>query len=93
MKDTLRFIVLSSDRSCYSQSADTLVIQFKDSPFTIVRPESIVTVLPKRYVNELHNVPDTKLNPIQAIVGVRGPLIDGLELNHSSNLLTSSSRI
>lgn len=43
--------------------------KFKDSPFTIVRPESIVTVLPKRYVNELHNVPDTKLNPIQAIVG------------------------
>lgn len=49
------------------------MIQFKDSPFAIVRPESIVTVLPKRYVHELHNIPDTKLNPIQAIVGVGPP--------------------
>lgn len=69
------------------------MIQYKDSPFTIVRPESIVTVLPKRYVNELHNVPDTKLNPIQAIVGVGSPLIDGLRLNFSSDLLTSQFRI
>ena len=75
------------------RSANTVVIQYKDSPFTIVRPESIVTVLPKKYVDELHNVSDAKLNPIQAIVGVGPPMIEGHELKYSSYLLTSHFRI
>ena len=54
------------------------MIQFKNSAFTIVRPDSTITVLPKRYVNELHNLPDTKLNPIQAIVGVGNSFLDHL---------------
>lgn len=46
------------------------VKQYKDSPFTIVRPESIVTVLPKKYVHELRNVPDSKLYAFQALADV-----------------------
>jgi hypothetical protein len=45
--------------------------KFKDSAFTVLRPDSTLTVLPNRYVDELRNVPDTKLDGIAAIVEVR----------------------
>ncbi|KAL8923013.1 MAG: hypothetical protein Q9208_004825 [Pyrenodesmia sp. 3 TL-2023] len=41
--------------------------KYKDSPFTVVRPESIVTVLPKKYVHELRNVPESKLYSFRAL--------------------------
>ncbi|KAI1738014.1 cytochrome P450, partial [Xylaria scruposa] len=39
----------------------------KDSIFTILRPDSNVTVLPTRYVDELQNLPDNVLYPIEAL--------------------------
>ena len=50
------------------------VAKFKDSAFTVLRPDSTLTVLPNRYVDELRNVPDTKLDGIAAIVEVRPDL-------------------
>lgn len=45
--------------------------QYPNKPFTIVRPDSNVTVLPTRYVDELQNVHDDKLHPIEALSAVR----------------------
>ncbi|KAI0474456.1 cytochrome P450 [Xylaria cf. heliscus] len=41
--------------------------KYKDSIFTILRPDSNVTVLPTRYVDELQNLPDNILHPIEAL--------------------------
>ena len=49
--------------------------KFKDSAFTVLRPDSTLTVLPNRYVDELRNVPNTKLDGIAAIVEVRHVLV------------------
>ncbi|KAK6605238.1 cytochrome P450 [Botrytis cinerea] len=40
---------------------------YKNSAFTILRPDSNVTVLPQRYVRELQNLSDDVLHPIQAL--------------------------
>jgi hypothetical protein len=41
----------------------------------VLRPDSTLTVLPNRYVDELRNVPNTKLDGIAAIVEVRHVLV------------------
>lgn len=46
-------------------------MQYRDSVFTIVRPDSDITVLPPRYVNELQHVDNHKLNPMEALSSVR----------------------
>jgi hypothetical protein len=49
--------------------------KFKDSVFTVLRPDSTLTVLPNRYVDELRDIPNTKLDGIAAIVEVRHVLV------------------
>ena len=44
--------------------------KFKNSAFTIVRPESNITVIPNKYVDELRNVSDDRLAAVEAIVEV-----------------------
>jgi hypothetical protein len=51
------------------------IAKFKDSAFTVLRPDSTLTVLPNRYVDELRNVPNTTLDGIAAIVEVRHVLV------------------
>jgi hypothetical protein len=62
--------------TCHNLTSVFLTIaKFKDSAFTVLRPDSTLTVLPNRYVDELRNVPNTKLDGIAAIVEVRHVLV------------------
>ncbi|KAL9013477.1 MAG: hypothetical protein Q9173_001833 [Seirophora scorigena] len=60
--------------------------KYKDSPFTIVRPESIVTVLPKKYVHELRNVPESKLYAFQALADDLVGRYSGIDIMLGSDL-------
>ncbi|KAL2816441.1 cytochrome P450 [Aspergillus cavernicola] len=42
--------------------------KFRNSSFTIIRPESIITVIPNKYVDELRNISDDRLAAVEALV-------------------------
>ncbi|KAI4286868.1 MAG: hypothetical protein L6R35_003880, partial [Caloplaca aegaea] len=60
--------------------------KYKDSPFTVVRPESIITVLPKKYVHELRNVPESKLYSFQALADDLVGRYSGIDIMLGSEL-------
>ncbi|KAL8969895.1 MAG: hypothetical protein Q9197_004106, partial [Variospora fuerteventurae] len=60
--------------------------KYKDSPFTVVRPESIITVLPKKYVHELRNVPESELYSFQALADDLVGRYSGIDIMLGSDL-------
>ncbi|KAL8647240.1 MAG: hypothetical protein Q9210_005672, partial [Variospora velana] len=60
--------------------------KYKDFPFTVVRPESIITVLPKKYVHELRNVPESKLYSVQALADDLVGRYSGIDIMLGSDL-------
>jgi hypothetical protein len=50
----------------YTSNADQRS-KFMDKPFTVVRPDGNLTVLPRKYVPELRVLPMEKLNVIQLL--------------------------
>ncbi|KAK4174301.1 cytochrome P450 [Triangularia setosa] len=60
--------------------------QYGDRIFTIARPDSTITVVPPQYLDELQNLPDTKLNGIQALAEDMGDQYSGISILKGTHL-------